>query len=429
MSAASGISAPLEVSAERLGSAYDLLAAYGESPEAGPSFFMERSGIGVAGAVSVRISIPAGARQVSRAARDVSMLLASVRHRDGHPRAVVAGALPFDGRSAPATLGLLGSCVVRAESGAAWRLRLRPIAGEGSPDVADGFRKGRSPAAAPGDAFGDDQIRAVPDPSAYGRAIEDATRRIHAGVLRKVVLARALDVAAGRDLDPRTLLARLRAVDPDCFTFATPSAFGVLVGASPELLVARDGDVVRANPLAGSSPRFGDADDDRASAHALLSSPKDREEHAIVARDVVRRLAPFCEALHVPDQPELLGTANVWHLSTPIRGRLRRPAATALELVAALHPTPAVCGMPRRAAARAIKQLEPFERGCYAGPVGWTDADGDGQWALALRCAELRGAHARLFAGAGIVAGSRPQGELDETDRKFRALVDALRWG
>ncbi len=130
-----------------------------------------------------------------------------------------------------------------------------------------------------------------------------------------------------------------------------------------------------------------------------------------------------------PHEPELLGTANVWHLATPFRGRLHDPSVTALELVAALHPTPAVCGSPREAAREALEHLEPIERGGYAGPVGWMDANGDGEWAIALRCAEITGSTARLYAGAGIVADSEPEAELDETERKFWALLDALRWG
>jgi isochorismate synthase len=203
----------------------------------------------------------------------------------------------------------------------------------------------------------------------------------------------------------------------------------VLVGATPELLLRRRGRLIEATPLAGSSQRFGDAGRDRSSADRLFDSDKDREEHAVVVEDVHHVLDSFCEDLVHPHEPELLGTANVWHLATPFRGRLHDPSITALELVAALHPTPAVCGSPREAAREALEHLEPIERGGYAGPVGWMDANGDGEWAIALRCAEITGSTARLYAGAGIVADSEPEAELDETERKFRALLDALRWG
>jgi len=145
--------------------------------------------------------------------------------------------------------------------------------------------------------------------------------------------------------------------------------------------------------------------------------------------DVARVLGRYCDGLAHSREPELLGTANVWHLATPFSGRLHDPSVTALDLVAALHPTPAVCGTPREEAREALAELEPIDRGCYAGPVGWMDADGDGEWAIALRCAEITGTTARLFAGAGIVADSVPEEELDETEAKFRALLDSLRWG
>jgi isochorismate synthase len=140
-------------------------------------------------------------------------------------------------------------------------------------------------------------------------------------------------------------------------------------------------------------------------------------------------LQPFCDELQWDPEPVLLPTANVWHLSTRFRGVLRDTSTDVLQLVGALHPTPAVGGSPREAALAAIERLEPFERGRYAGPVGWMDAEGDGEWAITLRCAELEGDHATLFAGAGIVADSDPEAELDETERKFRAFLDSLRWG
>jgi isochorismate synthase len=244
-----------------------------------------------------------------------------------------------------------------------------------------------------------------------------------------VVLARTIEVDAGRVLDPRLLVHRLRAVDPDAYAFAVPTDAGVLVGASPELLVLKRGTEIRSNPLAGSAPRSGDAEEDRELARGLDASAKDREEHAIVVDAVAEALRPFCDELRWDPEPVLLQTANVWHLSTRFRGALRDPAISVLELVAALHPTPAVGGTPRTEALAAIAELEPFERGRYAGSVGWVDANGDGAWALALRCAELRGETAILYAGAGIVADSDPASELDETDRKFRSFLDALRWG
>jgi isochorismate synthase len=224
-------------------------------------------------------------------------------------------------------------------------------------------------------------------------------------------------------------------VDPEAYTFVVPISGGKagprrsLVGASPELLVSRRGRDVRSNPLAGSAPRSGDPVEDRANAEGLSGSSKNREEHEIVVEAVAETLRPFCTRLTWDPEPVLRETPNVWHLSTGFHGVLTDPAPSALDLVAALHPTPAVGGTPRDAALDAISDLEPFDRGRYAGPVGWMDAHGDGEWAIALRCAELSGDRAVLYAGAGIVAGSEPDDEVDETERKFRAFLDALRWG
>jgi isochorismate synthase len=399
-----------------LGPAFDLLAPY--APPDG--FFFERAGLGVVGAgAAERISVPAGPDQLAEAARALKPVLRRARAAGAVPVAV--GAFPFDG-SREAALVVPARTVRRDAEG-----ETREIT------IGDDVMTGDDAAlisGSPHDAFGDVQLRLVPQPAGYTYAVASALDRIHTGDLRKVVLARTLEVQAGRELDPRRLAHRLRAVDPECFAFAVPVVGGgVLVGASPELLVSRRGLIVTANPLAGSAPRSGDPEEDRASAQALGSSAKDRQEHAFVVEHVFRVLKPLCDELRYDADPHLLATATVWHLSTRFSGRLKRPAPTALELTAALHPTPAVCGTPTTSAAAAIAELEPFERGCYAGPVGWVDADGDGDWALALRCAELVGDRATLYAGAGIVADSEPERELDETERKFHAFLDSLRWG
>jgi isochorismate synthase len=420
------LNAELIARARPLGPAYDLLAAYLPFEAPAGSVFFERAGLGIAGSGGHAIRVPAGPDQISIAAERAHRALSRIRGDKEGPAPLVAGGLSFDGR-APAELRLLSPCAIRIEAGRTWRVEVRTPSETDLFFTADDWGVRPHPLG-PAEEFDAGQLVPDPEPAAYELAVDEATRRIRAGALRKVVLARTLAVRAGRQLDPRTLLWRLRAVDPDCFTFAIPTSRGVLVGASPELLVSRSGLEVRATPLAGSSPRFGDPEEDVASAAYLLDSPKEREEHAIVVDAVAKALSPFCEELAFADAPTPLATANVWHLATSFRGRLRLPAPTALELVAALHPTPAVCGHPREAALGAIAGLEGFDRGCYAGPVGWVDADGDGEWALALRCAELRGSDARLFAGAGIVADSDPARELDETDRKFRALLDSMRW-
>jgi len=406
---ASGRASALRGRTEPLGDAFDLLAAY----DGGGAFF-ERGGLGVATSGSVVATAPP--RAAAAMLRDVDGAI-----RGGGQTAAV-GALSFADAGDTASVAIAARTVRRSATGETLLLEVGDPGGSVS-----GFD--RSVGAEPHDPFTSAQLRERPPGDAYTAAVDELTRRIHAGSLRKVVLARTIEVDAGRPLDPRRLAHRLRAVNPDAYTFAASTATGVIVGASPELLVSRFGREVRSNPLAGSAARSGDPDEDRANADALLASAKDHEEHAIVVDAIASTLEPFCRELSWDPEPVLLGTPNVWHLSTRFQGLLREPAPPVLELVEALHPTPAVGGEPRDLALSAIGELEPFARGAYSGPVGWTDARGDGEWAIALRCAELRGDRAMLYAGAGIVSGSRPDAELDETDRKFRAFLDALRWG
>jgi menaquinone-specific isochorismate synthase len=264
------------------------------------------------------------------------------------------------------------------------------------------------------------------DPATWCAAVATAVERIGAGELAKVVLARDLLVSADVPLDPRRLLRRLAARFPDCWTFAVDG----LLGATPELLLRRSGRELSARVLAGTAPRGAGADDQRL-ADALLGSAKDRAEHALAVDSLVRALEPYCTTLDAPTEPELLTLANVRHLATDVTGTQRRRgprgAADLLELIGAVHPTAAVCGTPTSDAARVIAELEGMDRGRYAGPVGWLDAHGDGEFGLALRCAELVGDDsARLFAGCGIVAGSDPAAELAETQSKFAAFPAAL---
>lgn len=272
----------------------------------------------------------------------------------------------------------------------------------------------------------------VPGPDVFAARVADAVAMLRAGDgLDKVVLARALELRGGGTPDIPALVRRLAARDPWAHVFAVdlPSASGVprtLVGASPESLVRRSGDVVECLPLAGSRPRDPDPCEDARRGATLLCSDKDRDEHAVVVRAIADALGPLCSALEVPSGPELIRTRAMWHLATRIRGRLADPSVTALDLAAVLHPTPAVCGLPRDRAREAIALLEPRDRGFYAGAVGWQDATGDGEWIVAIRCAEVEGEAIRLWAGAGLVAGSDPAGELDETTAKFGTLLSAL---
>jgi len=268
----------------------------------------------------------------------------------------------------------------------------------------------------------------------WQRAVAAAVGRIQAGDLGKVVLARDLYAAAADDIDVRVLLARLAARYPDCWTFSCAG----LVGATPELYIRRMGSDVRSLVLAGTIPRGGTDAQDEALGAALLASAKDVEEHRYAVADVRKALSPLCDRLDIDDEPWLLRLANLQHLATGVTGHLagpRQPArdaaalsehASALALAAALHPTAAVCGTPTSSAMELIRELEGMDRGRYAGPVGWVDARGNGEWGIALRCAELDGARARLFAGCGIVADSDPEAELAEAQVKLRPMQDAL---
>src|SRR5690606_21419911 len=244
---------------------------------------------------------------------------------------------------------------------------------------------------------------------------------IRDGHLGKVVLARDLTARADAPIDARVLLRRLADRFPGCYTFSCDG----LVGATPELLIRRTGDDIESLVLAGTTARGTDPADDRARAARLFNSPKDREEHRYAAAMVRDALAPLRADLTVPDEPELLTLPNLTHLASPVHGRLTADRSV-LDVVAALHPTPAVCGTPTDTAMDLIRELEGMDRGRYSGPVGWVDARGDGEWGIALRCAQIDGPSARLFAGCGIVADSDPDAELAEARTKFGPMQYAL---
>jgi isochorismate synthase len=240
--------------------------------------------------------------------------------------------------------------------------------------------------------------------------------------LRKVVLAREVRVTSDRPIDRATVLARLRRAFPGCFLFHVDG----FLGASPELLVARAGDVVRAQPMAGTAPRGGDPATDARLAAGLLSSATYRHEHQITIDMVHDTLLPWCSYLDYEAEPSVVGVANVQHLATLVEGRLSQPPPSVLELVGALHPTPAVAGWPRDRSIEWILAHEGLDRGRYAGTVGWVDGAGNGTWAVSIRCADVDGPVARVCAGNGIVAGSDPETELAETQAKLAAVLGAL---
>jgi menaquinone-specific isochorismate synthase len=299
-------------------------------------------------------------------------------------------------------------------------------------------RPGTQPApGAPPDQF---RLRSARSHAEFKDLVARAVASIRASEFEKVVLVREVIVEANRALSPRDMVERLRALYPSCAAFS----MGGFVGASPELLAERSGLNVRSHPLAGTVGRSGDPATDARLEAALLGSPKERAEHQAVVGAIAEALAPLCDELELPDGPSIVELRNVSHLGTMIRGRLstgepadggtgpgsRAAAAStappsALGLVARLHPTPAVAGTPRQPALAWLAEHEGVERGPYAGPVGWLDGAGDGEWYIGIRAALVDGARARLFAGVGIVADSDPDTELVETQLKLQAILAA----
>jgi isochorismate synthase len=251
-------------------------------------------------------------------------------------------------------------------------------------------------------------------------------QRIRAGELEKIVLAREVAVHAPSDHDPAAVFGVLRDAFRSCYVLCAGTGDGAaFVAASPELLVRREGSRASTVALAGSTRRSADPAVDAHLAEALLRSEKDREEQAIVARRIVRALRPHAVWVAAPEEPEVVRVANIQHLATPIRAQLTSPLS-AVELAGLLHPTPAVGGEPHAAAAPRIPALEGLDRGWYAGAIGWTDANEDGELCVGLRCALLRGREARLYAGVGVVRDSDPAAELAETEVKLGALLPVL---
>lgn len=270
-----------------------------------------------------------------------------------------------------------------------------------------------------------------PERGEHLRRVEAAIGTIRASKLEKVVLARAVDIAFDPPVDPLLVAARLidNSSHRDGFIadLSPAGRASVLVGSSPEVLVRRSGDTVSAYPLAGSAPRHPNRAEDAQRGERLAASAKDRIEHAFVVEHLRSVLAPLCSELFIPETPELTKTNEMWHLATPVVGKLKKPGLSALELAVRVHPTPAICGTPTHAAEALIGTAES-DRGFYAGAVGYTDGTGDGEYMVAIRCAEVAadGTTARAWAGGGLVADSDPQAELDETTAKLRTIMRAF---
>jgi menaquinone-specific isochorismate synthase len=398
----------------------DLLAALPRSAGR-PVAVWVRQGAGLVGwGEAAQVTLPAGDDRFATAEKWLREVFdgADVRDEAGvHGSGLVAfGSFTFDDCCDGSVLTVPRVVLGRDGTGRAWRTTVT-TAGADPEDVPAAWPGDR---ASPGDAgairWDDGSLSAA----GYEQAVAMAVRRIIRGDLRKVVLARDLHATAERPFDARAVLARLSARYPDCYTFACDG----LVGATPELLIRRDGDEARSLVLAGTTPRGATREEDDRLAARLMGSAKDIEEHLYAAASVRDVLAPLCESLDV-SPPELLTLPNVHHLGTRVAGRLATDRS-ALALAAALHPTAAVGGDPTDVAVDLIRELESMDRARYAGPVGWLDPNGNGEWGIALRCAQLDGNQARLFAGCGIVGGSDPAAELAETEAKFRPMRMAL---
>ena len=273
--------------------------------------------------------------------------------------------------------------------------------------------------------LGDHVIESHPHVSDWRTSVAEAVSAIRDGAFRKVVLARSVIVRSAVGPRPFDLVHHLAVTNPLCHVFGWRSGEATFLGASPELLVGIRGGVVLSNPLAGSAPRGEDEAEDRAVGEALMASAKDRLEHALVVEHVADRLSAFSRTLSVPAAPSLRRVATVQHLSTDIKGSLDAPVGI-LDVASALHPTPAVGGTPREAALAFIDKVENVDRGWYSGGIGWVGPGGDGEIALGLRCALVRGTTARIYAGNGIVAESDPEAELLETRLKLTPLLELL---
>ncbi|MHB1534092.1 MAG: isochorismate synthase [Acidimicrobiales bacterium] len=371
---------------------------------------------------ALRVRLPDGLAD-TETVRAVGWLLRSITCDDavGLPGCgpVAIGALAFD----PAGAGelIVPARVVGYRGDDAWETVIAP---------------GDAPAEGPGDSA---PVTArpsleAPDQFSLGAlrphrewlgVLASAVAHVQAGHLEKVVLARCVEVVANRPFVVPEVLARLVALYPSCMVFCVEG----FIGASPELLLRREGTTVTSHPLAGTVARSGERAVDEALAAGLLASLKERREHRLVVDALSEALAPSCTSLEVPAHPSIVGLRNVSHLGTLITGHLpkgRDDLPSALELVARIHPTPAVGGSPTGAALAYLGEVEGFDRGRYAGPVGWVDARGDGAFAVGIRSADVDGPRARMYAGGGIVADSEPAAELVETQLKLQALLATL---
>ncbi|EOX3406358.1 isochorismate synthase [Vibrio cholerae] len=269
-------------------------------------------------------------------------------------------------------------------------------------------------------------IVSAPTGNDYKQGVSTLLNLFDTTELSKVVLSRSLRLATDHTIDQTVLLRNLLSINANGYTFASDIGSGVkLMGASPELLLAKKGGHVISNPLAGSRPKSQNTQENLHLRASLLDTQKDLNEHSFVVEEIEKVLSRYCHNLFTPMVPSVIETETMLHLSTVLEGQADDPTTNALQIAAELHPTPAVCGFPRNSAYQAIKQIENFDRGYFTGMVGWCDARGNGEWVVTIRCAEVSQHEMCVFAGAGIVMDSSPQSELDETGAKMGTFLRA----
>jgi len=407
VSVALGTTRPLPVRTTPIRDPGNLLASL---PRTAPYAWV-RHGEGLVGwGQAARTTVPPGPGRFAWARRWLATVFADAHVNDAvrtpGSGPVAFGTFTFDA-DAPGSTLVVPQAILARKDGQAWLTTVgdAPL---------DRFTPLRHPGRI---SYGDGSLTAPAWEHVVGRAV----RRIRDGELEKVVLARDLLATTEHPIDIRLLLTRLARRYPDCYTFSVAG----LVGATPELLIRRTGQEIESLVLAGTTPRGTGPADDHARGTALLASAKDRHEHECAIASVRHTLAPLCSSLHTPDEPELLVLPNVQHLASHVTGRLA-DGASVLDVVAAMHPTAAVGGTPTATAIDVIRELEGMDRAGYAGPVGWIDAHGDGEWGIALRSGIIDGRQARLFAGGGIMGDSDPAAELAEAQAKFRVMQYAL---
>lgn len=270
------------------------------------------------------------------------------------------------------------------------------------------------------------KVISSPSGQHYRQGVNDLLNLFATTDLAKAVLSRAVEIETDADIHLPELLRNLLTINSKGYTFAAETGPGVkLMGASPELLVAKKGSYVTSNPMAGSRPRADQPAVNEASRLSLLNTQKDLHEHGLVVEEVERVLSQYCQNLYTPMIPSVIETQTMLHLSTRLEGQVSDANLNVLKIAADLHPTPAVCGFPRASAYEAIRRIEQFDRGYFTGMVGWCDSRGNGEWVVTIRCAEVQKRQMKVYAGAGIVNESVPQSELDETGAKMGTILSA----